>query len=175
MNVNPMHNWQFGWAMRQGWARSPTVLLSWVYNSTRLLLVTSPRWVRNSLTELKLWETRGDSGSHFVSLSWPKFSWISHSTSMPLKTSMMLLPHPLNVTLTLSVHFSNFDSPLRMAFWLFSSSPWLKKIFRMLIECLIFGTSRHGNLAMCAMVTKGWVKVRKVYAKRQSDVKGVGE
>ena len=25
---------------------------------------------------------------------------------------MLLLPHPLNVTLTLSVHFSNFDSPL---------------------------------------------------------------
>ena len=33
-------------------------------------------------------------------------------TCMPLKASMLLHPHPLNVTLTLSVHFSNFDSPL---------------------------------------------------------------
>ena len=33
-------------------------------------------------------------------------------TCMPLKASKLLLPHPLTVTLTLSVHFSNFDSPL---------------------------------------------------------------
>ena len=33
-------------------------------------------------------------------------------TCMPLKASMLLLPLPLDVTLTLSVHFSNFDSPL---------------------------------------------------------------
>ena len=26
---------------------------------------------------------------------------------------MLLLPHPQNVSLTLSVHFSNFDSPLK--------------------------------------------------------------
>ena len=42
-------------------------------------------------------------------------------TCMPLKASMLLLPHPLNVTLTLSVHFSNFDLPLSYTIFIVTS------------------------------------------------------
>ena len=101
-------------------------LFGWVWEALRKILVGGESKVEQCTLSIKL------------TLSWDPLPTLPLSvkisvkismllgireTCMPFKASMLLLPHPLNVTLTLSVHFSNFDSPLirrffKLSFWI---------------------------------------------------------